>query len=54
MLRSSHGRYLSAEGDGGGDVHANRTAEGPWEEYWLDGFLFEGTALLGPNVSQGR
>jgi hypothetical protein len=41
-LRSSHGRFLSAEGDGGGDVHANRAVEGPWEEYWLNGNLFDG------------
>lgn len=45
VIRSSHGRYLSAEGDGGGDVHANRIAEGPWEEYWLSGALFDGQQI---------
>jgi len=32
-FKSAHGRYLVAEGGGGGAVHANREALGPWETF---------------------
>jgi hypothetical protein len=32
-LQSVNGYYLAAEGNGGGDIHANRTGIGPWETW---------------------
>jgi aqualysin 1 len=34
-LRAANGRYVVAEGSGGGDVYANRIAVGPWEKWNL-------------------
>src|SRR5262245_51723158 len=34
-LRSWHGYYVAAEGGGGSDVYANRTAIGSWEQFTL-------------------
>lgn len=32
-LVASNGKYVSAEGGGNGDVVANRTQVGPWEQF---------------------
>jgi hypothetical protein len=34
-MRASNGQFLVAEGGGGGDVNANRSALGPWETFGL-------------------
>lgn len=34
-IQASHGRYVAAEGGGGGPLHANRTAPGAWEKFEL-------------------
>src|SRR4051812_40111824 len=44
-IRTTHGRYLSAEGGGGADVHANRNAFGVWETFHLEGDLIEGSVI---------
>ncbi len=44
-IRSSHGRYLSAEGGGGGQLHANRTSVGGWEKFVLQGQLKDNTTI---------
>src|SRR6266516_7213366 len=36
-FRTSSGDYLCAEGGGGGEVNATRTAAGGWETFTLDG-----------------
>jgi hypothetical protein len=35
LQAATTGLYVSAEGGGGGLVHANRTAIGPWEQFWI-------------------
>ena len=44
-LRTSHGRLLSAEGGGGHELRANRTALGPWEAFKLEGTLTDGATI---------
>jgi hypothetical protein len=44
-LRSSRGRYWSAELGGGAAVHANRPAGGTWEQFVLEGALAPGATL---------
>lgn len=45
-IRTSHGRYLSAELGGGSDIHANRRTFGSWESFQLIGSLTEGAHVL--------
>ncbi|MEQ1876729.1 MAG: hypothetical protein ABL958_08785 [Bdellovibrionia bacterium] len=44
-VRTSHGRFISAEGGGGGDIHANRPSGGAWESFLVDGALVDGAAV---------
>ena len=44
-IRTSHGRLLSAEGGGGHELHANRTALGAWEAFKLEGTLTDGATI---------
>jgi hypothetical protein len=34
-IQSENGSFLSAEGGGGGALHANRPAQGPWERFTI-------------------
>lgn len=34
-IKSSNGFFLCAEGGGGGALHANRPAQGPWERFTI-------------------
>jgi hypothetical protein len=51
-IRSSHGRFLSAEGGGGAALHANRPAAGPWEQFHVQGSLVDG-AMISLMTSDG-
>ncbi len=44
-IRSSHGRYLSAEGMGGDAVHANRASALSWEQFHAEGALSDGAVV---------
>ncbi len=44
-IKSSHGRYLSAELGGGGELHANRNQRGPWETFQVQGQLSDGATI---------
>jgi hypothetical protein len=44
-IRSSHGRYVSAELAGGASLHANRTQVGPWEQFNVEGSLVDGAGI---------
>jgi hypothetical protein len=46
-FQTAHGTYLSASGNGGGAVRANRNAIGPWERFHLiaDGALTDGAVI---------
>jgi hypothetical protein len=41
-IRTSHNRWLSADDNGGSDVHSNRNAIGGWETFRLEGNLTNG------------
>jgi len=43
-LKSAHNKYLVAEGNGGGDVNANRSSIGSWEKFDLE-LLSAGTCI---------
>jgi hypothetical protein len=46
---SSNGSFLGAEGGGGGALHANRPAQGPWERFTIFD-LNQGALLSGDTV----
>lgn len=52
-IRTSHGRYLSAEGGGGGALHANRTTVGSWELFSLEG-IFNDRMMVGFKSTNGH
>lgn len=44
-LKSINGRYLAAEGEGGGQVHANRPHAQSWERWQLVGAIADGAQV---------
>lgn len=46
-FKTAHGKYLVAEGNGGGTVNADRQAIGPWEKFHLvsDGPIVDGAQI---------